>query len=457
MVTITQHPATHHKIFPASGTIPDDNDSPQGSVEVGDLWPDTSSGLTYKACTSISPITFTSIGGSSFAASDISGQTEQPTPGSGDFLVIYDAGEAALRKVDWGNLPGAGGGISNVLEDTTPQLGGDLDTNTFDIQFDDAKGIRDDSDNEQLIFQKSASAVNHLEVTNAATGNDPQLAAVGDDTDVDLLLAGQGSGVPKIGASPVATDASISTHAAVATAHHTKYTDAEAIAAVEGEATLALTGDVTVAAGKSLSADTISEQTGAAGVTIDGVLVKDGEVDGVDVSVHDANSDAHHAQLHAAAHADGGADELALQDLASDAATDGQVAKADGSGGVAFEDDDFGINFIIDGGGSAITTGVKGYLEMPFAGVIESNRVFADQSGSIVIDIWKDTYANFPPTNADSITASAPPTLTTADKSEDASLTGWTTTFAAGDVLGFNVDSITTVERVTLSLRGRKT
>ncbi len=36
---------------------------------------------------------------------------------------------------------------------------------------------------------------------------------------------------------------------------HTKYTDAEAIAAVEGEATLALAGDVDVATGKILSAD----------------------------------------------------------------------------------------------------------------------------------------------------------------------------------------------------------
>lgn len=53
------------------------------------------------------------------------------------------------------------------------------------------------------------------------------------------------------------------------------YSDADAIAAVEGEATLDLTGDVTIAAGKSLSVDTIGEKTGAAGVTIDGVLLKD--------------------------------------------------------------------------------------------------------------------------------------------------------------------------------------
>lgn len=43
---------------------------------------------------------------------------------------------------------------------------------------------------------------------------------------------------------------------------------AQAIAAVEGEATLDLTGDVTIAGGKSLLVDVIDEKTGAAGVTI---------------------------------------------------------------------------------------------------------------------------------------------------------------------------------------------
>lgn len=49
-------------------------------------------------------------------------------------------------------------------------------------------------------------------------------------------------------------------------------------------------------------------------------------------------TDAHHTESHAAAHADGGGDELAVQDLASDVATDGQVAAADGAGATIFED-----------------------------------------------------------------------------------------------------------------------
>ena len=115
------------------------------------------------------------------------------------------------------------------------------------------------------------------------------------------------------------------------------------------------------------------------------------------------------------------------------------------------------ISFIIDGGGSVITTGVKGDLEIPFACTITQATTLADQSGSIVIDIWKDTYANFPPTVADTITAAAKPTISGATKAQDATLTGWTTSITAGDILRFNVDSAATVTRVLISLKITKT
>jgi len=115
------------------------------------------------------------------------------------------------------------------------------------------------------------------------------------------------------------------------------------------------------------------------------------------------------------------------------------------------------ITFIIDGGGSAITTGIKGALEIPFACTINRVTLLADQSGSIVIDIWKQAYADYPPENANSIVSAAPPTITTAVKSQDSTLTGWTTAIAAGDCLMFNVDSITTCTWVTLSLKVTKT
>lgn len=114
------------------------------------------------------------------------------------------------------------------------------------------------------------------------------------------------------------------------------------------------------------------------------------------------------------------------------------------------------LSFIIDGGGSTIATGIAGDLEVPFAGTIQQVTMLADQSGSTVVDIWKDTYANYPPTDADSITASAVPTISSATKSQDSTLTGWTTSITAGDILRFNVDSATTITRVTISLKINK-
>lgn len=112
------------------------------------------------------------------------------------------------------------------------------------------------------------------------------------------------------------------------------------------------------------------------------------------------------------------------------------------------------IPFIFDGGGSVIQTGIHGDIgPLDFSGTIQAVTLLADQSGSIVVDIWKDTFANFPPTDADSITGAAPATLSGTDKSQDSTLTGWTTAINAGDILRFNVDSIATVTRVTLALR----
>jgi hypothetical protein len=111
------------------------------------------------------------------------------------------------------------------------------------------------------------------------------------------------------------------------------------------------------------------------------------------------------------------------------------------------------IEFVVDGGGSAIGTGVAGDIEIPFNCVIQRCTLLADQSGAIAIDIWVDTYANYPPTDADSITAAAVPEIAASGvKDQDTSLSGWTTSLSAGDTMRFNVDSCTTITRCTLSL-----
>lgn len=119
------------------------------------------------------------------------------------------------------------------------------------------------------------------------------------------------------------------------------------------------------------------------------------------------------------------------------------------------------IVFVIDGGGLVITTGLKGFVEVPFNCVITEAALFADQAGSIVVDVWRCGYSAFDggvthPASSDKITASAPPTLSGAAKGRDQTLTGWTKMLSAGDVLGFNVNSVSTVLRTTLTLRVTK-
>ena len=100
---------------------------------------------------------------------------------------------------------GGGGGLDNVIEDITPQLGGDLDANAFSLLFDTGTGINDASDNELLTFTTTASAVNEFTFANAATGSGPSIAATGDDTNIDFLLSGKGTGVVKANGSQVIT------------------------------------------------------------------------------------------------------------------------------------------------------------------------------------------------------------------------------------------------------------
>lgn len=135
----------------------------------------------------------------------------------------------------------------------------------------------------------------------------------------------------------------------------------------------------------------------------------------------------------------------------------GTLPVANGGTGITNDTKVLGINFIIDGGGGAITTGVKGDIEIPFACTVNSWTILADQTGSIVVDVWKDTYANFPPTAADSIAGTEKPTLSSAAKNQDLSLSTWTTSISAGDILRFNVDSASTVTRVTVAIKVTRT
>lgn len=109
------------------------------------------------------------------------------------------------------------------------------------------------------------------------------------------------------------------------------------------------------------------------------------------------------------------------------------------------------VGYIVDGGDLEITVGIKGEIRIPFDCTIKSVTLIADQSGSIVIDVNKGTLAAFP--TVGSICAAALPTISSSEKSEDTSLTGWSTSLSEGDILQFEVDSVTTIERCSVLLK----
>jgi hypothetical protein len=109
------------------------------------------------------------------------------------------------------------------------------------------------------------------------------------------------------------------------------------------------------------------------------------------------------------------------------------------------------IGATIDGSGGTITVGQKGYVQIPYACTIDSWRIIANASGSIVVDVWKAAAPTIP-TVANTITGSALPTLSTQQTAASSTLTGWTTSVAANDIIGFNVNSATTVSWVILQI-----
>ena len=134
------------------------------------------------------------------------------TSGSQNVVFKYDTGTGtsvtigngktviAYARADDGTNPNIStiSLASDLVDDTSPQLGGNLDTNSFMIDFDDAHGIRDENGAEQLIFETTSSAVNHIDITNAATGSGAQIGSVGDDSNINLRLRSKGTGLLEV-------------------------------------------------------------------------------------------------------------------------------------------------------------------------------------------------------------------------------------------------------------------
>ena len=135
--------------------------------------------------------------GTNFNSIAVSSLSEISTAASDDIFIAIDTSGGGLKKIARSAVVAGlatDSAISNVVDDTSPQLGGNLDTNSQNILIDDAHFIADENSNEQIIFQTTGSAVNQFDVTNAATGSGPQLSATGGDSNIDLNILAKGTG-----------------------------------------------------------------------------------------------------------------------------------------------------------------------------------------------------------------------------------------------------------------------
>ena len=103
---------------------------------------------------------------------------------------------------------------------------------------------------------------------------------------------------------------------------------------------------------------------------------------------------------------------------------------------------------------SAISSGDPDiFWSFPYAGTITGWRILGTPSGSIQLDVWKDTYTNAMPTNTDSICNGHEPKITSAIKAEDTDLSDWSSvSFTADDVFKVYVDSCSTMTKCVLML-----
>lgn len=178
---------------------------------------------------------------------------------------------------------------------------------------------------------------------------------------------------------------------------------------------------------------------------------------------------------HAAEHQAGGLDELALDTLgaptdttdldASNTAhgllpklTDEGKVPVIRSNAIAYEEWVVPFTVIIGGGTSAIQPGTQVDVEIPYAMQLQAWTLLADQAGAVKVDVWVDTYANYPPVDADSIcNAHEPEIVASAAKAQDTDLSDWTTVaLAAGSTMRLNVDSCTTITRLAVCFKAKR-
>lgn len=110
------------------------------------------------------------------------------------------------------------------------------------------------------------------------------------------------------------------------------------------------------------------------------------------------------------------------------------------------------LNYVIDGGGSAITTGIKGVIILDAAYTLTAWTVYGDSTGAINVDVGRAAAPTYPRTSAATFSTIVSPNLGAGEVADRT--TGLSISISSGDTLQFNVTSNAgSHTRFTIALR----
>jgi len=125
-----------------------------------------------------------------------------PTTGTG---VLLKQGAKTLVYSDASTMFDVMADLGDVTGTSVTASTGNVIATAGYLQVADDKGVIDAAGNEQVLFSQAATAVNYLDITNAASGAAPNVAAVGTDANVSISLMAKGSGTVQASGNVVST------------------------------------------------------------------------------------------------------------------------------------------------------------------------------------------------------------------------------------------------------------
>jgi len=114
------------------------------------------------------------------------------------------------------------------------------------------------------------------------------------------------------------------------------------------------------------------------------------------------------------------------------------------------------INYVVESGSFDMESGIKGEITLDVTGTIDSWMVVSDQPGTLILDIKKSSYNDYP--NMTSITGTEKPYLgvingSQQSKNKDEDLTTWNRVLNAGDILQYEVIAVSNIKRFLIALK----